>query len=107
MCRRGKNRVLGDLAASARRRGHRNVGHRRLADQLSAADDQIVQRVTAVSQQHCHRFADVQHASAADGHDDVCAVLLGRVGCGQATSMVGSPEIATTAVGSPSRSITS
>ena len=83
VCRRGKNRVLGDLGASARRRRHGNVGHRRLGDRLSAADDlQIVQWVAAVAQQHCHRLADVQHASTADGHDDVCTVLLGRVGGG-------------------------
>jgi hypothetical protein len=75
---RGKHGVGGNLRPGARRGGHRDAGHRGLGNHPACPDDlQVVQRITAVSQQHGHGLADVYDAAAADRGDYIGAVLAG------------------------------
>ena len=69
---------------------------------LAGPDDlQVVQRVTAVAQQHGHGLAGVDDAAAADGGDDVGAVLAAAATAARASSTVGSAATGNTAAASP------
>ena len=86
MFRRGEHGVGGDLRAGASRGGHRDAGHGRLANRPAGPDDlQVVQRVTAVTQQHGHSLAGIDDAAPANRGHHVSAVLTrgGHPGPGQ------------------------
>jgi hypothetical protein len=76
MFRRGEHGVGGDLRAGASRGGHRDAGHGSLANRPAGPDDlQVVQRVTAVTQQHGHSLAGIDDAAPANRGHHVSAVL--------------------------------
>ena len=59
--------------------GTATYGDGRARDRLAAPDQlDVVERVAAVAEQHGDGLAEVDDAAAADGHDQVRAVLTGR-----------------------------
>ena len=92
MLPRGEHGVGGNFRPGACGGGHRDAGHRGLGNRPAGPDNlQIVQRVTAISQQYGHGLAGIDDAAAADRGHHVGAVLAcgGDPGPGQLDRRLG------------------
>ena len=82
----GEHGVGGYLRPSTSGGRHRDAWHGGPGDRPAGPDDlQIIQRVTAVAEQHGHGLTSVDDAAAADRGNNVCAVLArgGHTSAGQ------------------------